>query len=64
MGVAEEGEPAAALVFKTIADPFVGKITMFRVYSGHRSIPDTNATRARWSAWDRCSCSRASSRSR
>lgn len=30
----EEGEPAAALVFKTIADPFVGKITMFRVYSG------------------------------
>jgi len=24
----------AALVFKTIADPFVGKISMFRVYSG------------------------------
>ena len=26
--------PLAALVFKTIADPFVGKISMFRVYSG------------------------------
>lgn len=26
--------PMAALVFKTIADPFVGKISMFRVYSG------------------------------
>jgi elongation factor G len=29
-----ESEPASALVFKTVADPFVGKITMFRVYSG------------------------------
>lgn len=27
-------EPAAALVWKTIADPFVGKLTYFRVYSG------------------------------
>jgi elongation factor G len=26
--------PVAALVFKTIADPFVGKISIFRVYSG------------------------------
>ncbi|HEX2927350.1 MAG TPA: elongation factor G [Ruminiclostridium sp.] len=26
--------PLSALVFKTIADPFVGKISMFRVYSG------------------------------
>jgi len=26
--------PFAALVFKTIADPFVGKISIFRVYSG------------------------------
>ena len=26
--------PIAALVFKTIADPFVGKISIFRVYSG------------------------------
>ena len=37
----EEGEiendpdgPVAALVFKTIADPFVGRISLFRVYSG------------------------------
>lgn len=30
----EEAEPLSALVFKTVADPFVGKITMFRVYSG------------------------------
>jgi elongation factor G len=28
------GQPPAALVFKTLADPFVGKLTYFRVYSG------------------------------
>ena len=28
------GEPFAAMVWKTIADPFVGKLTYFRVYSG------------------------------
>jgi elongation factor G len=28
------GEPAAALVWKTIADPFVGKLTYFRTFSG------------------------------
>ena len=28
------GEPLAALVFKTTADPYVGKLTYFRVYSG------------------------------
>nr|MBC7245397.1 elongation factor G [Chloroflexota bacterium] len=27
-------EPFAALVFKTMADPYVGKLTYFRVYSG------------------------------
>src|SRR5690606_2516415 len=27
-------EKLSALVFKTIADPFVGKISIFRVYSG------------------------------
>jgi elongation factor G len=31
---AKDGAPLAALVFKTIADPFAGKVTMFRVYSG------------------------------
>jgi elongation factor G len=30
----EANGPLSALVFKTIADPFVGKISMFRVYSG------------------------------
>jgi elongation factor G len=27
-------EPLSALVFKTMADPYVGKLTLFRVYSG------------------------------
>jgi len=27
-------EPAVALIFKTMADPYVGKLTYFRVYSG------------------------------
>lgn len=31
---ADPSKPLAALVFKTIADPFVGKINLFRVYSG------------------------------
>lgn len=31
---ASEDAPLSALVFKTIADPFVGKISMFRVYTG------------------------------
>ena len=29
-----EKEPMSAFVFKTIADPFVGRISLFRVYSG------------------------------
>jgi elongation factor G len=29
-----ENQPLAALVFKTTADPFVGKLTYFRVFSG------------------------------
>ena len=43
--------PAAAFVWKTIADPFAGRITMFRVVSGslevrfHRAQQD-DATRA------------------
>jgi elongation factor G len=31
---ADEKKPAAAFVWKTIADPFAGRITMFRVISG------------------------------
>lgn len=30
----EQNSPLSALVFKTIADPFVGKISMMRVFSG------------------------------
>ncbi|MDQ3849471.1 MAG: elongation factor G [Actinomycetota bacterium] len=30
----EDAEPFAALAFKIMADPFVGKLTYFRVYSG------------------------------
>jgi elongation factor G len=34
-------EPLTALVFKTLSDPFVGHITMFRVFSG-KVRPDTS----------------------
>lgn len=30
----DEKEPFSALVFKTIVDPFIGKISLFKVYSG------------------------------
>ena len=32
-----DSEPFAALSFKVMTDPFVGKLTFFRVYSGHLS---------------------------
>ena len=32
---ASDEEPFAALAFKIMADPYVGKLTYFRVYSGH-----------------------------
>ena len=31
---AGEGEPFSALIYKTMADPYVGKLTLFRTYSG------------------------------
>jgi elongation factor G len=34
---AEDSEPFAALAFKIAADPYVGKLTYFRVYSGRLS---------------------------
>ena len=37
--------PLAAFVFKTLSDPFVGHITMFRVFSG-RMRPDTSVHNA------------------
>ena len=31
----DDSEPFSALAFKIVADPFVGKLAFFRVYSGH-----------------------------
>jgi elongation factor G len=45
---ADPAVPLTAFVFKTVSDPFVGHITMFRVFSG-RARPDStiyNATQA------------------
>jgi len=45
---AEANQPLTAFVFKTVSDPYVGHITMFRVFSG-RVRPDSsvyNATKA------------------
>jgi len=36
-----EGAPFSALVFKTITDPYAGKITLFRIYSGLLSSDST-----------------------
>jgi elongation factor G len=38
---AKEDAPFAAYVFKTIADPFAGRLTLFRVYSGSISADTT-----------------------
>jgi elongation factor G len=42
----EDTEPFAALAFKIMSDPYVGKLTYFRVYSGHAAKGDgvLNAT--------------------
>jgi len=34
---ASDNEPFSALAFKVMTDPFVGRLTFFRVYSGHLS---------------------------
>jgi elongation factor G len=43
----EESAPFSALVFKTIADPYAGRLTLFRVYSGALSSDSSvfNASR-------------------
>jgi elongation factor G len=45
----DPGEPLTALVFKTVSDPYVGHITMFRVFSGVVRPDSTvhNATKGR-----------------
>ena len=42
----DDSEPFSALAFKIMSDPHVGKLTYFRVYSGHAAQGDTvlNAT--------------------
>lgn len=42
---AESGDSFRALVFKTMADPYVGKVSFFRVYTGQLSS-DTQAVNA------------------
>jgi elongation factor G len=37
----DDSEPFTALAFKIMSDPHVGKLTYFRVYSGHASQGDT-----------------------
>ncbi|MGE4282370.1 MAG: elongation factor G [Clostridia bacterium] len=37
----DEKEPLAALVFKTIADPYVGKLSIFKVFSGTLTADST-----------------------
>lgn len=43
----DENGPMSALIFKTVVDPFVGKISMFKVYSGKmkKDMEVLNATR-------------------
>ncbi|MBI2457648.1 MAG: elongation factor G [candidate division NC10 bacterium] len=43
----KDDAPPAALVFKTVADPYAGKVTMFRVYAGTLTSDSTilNATK-------------------
>jgi len=45
----EDHEPFAALAFKIMSDPYVGKLTYLRVYSGHAGKGDTllNTTKGR-----------------
>lgn len=52
--VPSDSEPPAALVFKTTADPYVGKLTYFRLYSGALN-PDTRLWNTRANVEERLS---------
>ncbi len=43
----DDGQPFSALVFKTIIDPFIGKMSLFKVYSGdlHKDMEVYNPNR-------------------
>ena len=47
--VSSDDEPFAALAFKVMTDPFVGRVTFFRVYSGHMTSGSyvTNSTKGK-----------------
>ena len=42
---ASDDEPFSALAFKIMTDPYVGRLTFFRVYSGTINAGDTRAER-------------------
>lgn len=48
----DENAPAAAIVFKTIADPFVGKLSYFKVVNG-KVTPDAKLINARTGSEER-----------
>ena len=61
----DDKEPFAALAFKIMTDPFVGKLTFFRVYSGSVKTGDSvrNAATGRTERIGRlCRCTRTSAR--
>ena len=61
-----EDEPFSALAFKVMSDPYVGKLTYFRVYSGKVKAASASSTRppARPSGSGDCSrCTRTTARS-
>lgn len=47
-----ESEPTAAIVFKTVADPFVGKLSYFKVISG-KMTPETQMVNSRTGATEK-----------
>jgi elongation factor G len=49
-----DGEPVSAFVFKTVADPFAGRVTYFKVCSGVVKN-DANLTNSRTGAGERLS---------
>ena len=62
----DDGEPFAALAFKIMTDPYVGKLTFFRVYSGLRAArgpdPERDHRAARSASAASCRCTPTSAR--
>jgi elongation factor G len=51
-----DSEPFSAYCFRTVADPFAGRINVFKIISGHLQTDANafNSTRGRWNASARC----------